>query len=166
MLIDNQNDDIEFDIMQQNVAPLFKSVSDTPVMNSNVANTTALLKEQRNRINQLEQQLQQVNGKDSDSYKTHIQHLTSENMKLVQRLRVLETAAKASNVPVNQGELQAKCNLLMKERDAMCTIMEQKIKLLVSNISQAVGVILQNDRTDGSSNSPSRALTQVSNIHA
>ena len=86
-------------------------------------------------------------------------------MKLVQRVRVLETAAKSGGAPQAQGELQAKCALLMKERDAMCTIMEQKIKLLVSNISQAVGVILQNDRGDGSSNSPSRALTQVSELH-
>jgi hypothetical protein len=73
-------------------------------------------------------------------------------MKLLQRIRTLEAAAAsaaATHSTPASTELQSRCNLLLKERDAVCTIMEQKIKVLVSNISQAVGMVLQGDYQHG-----------------
>ena len=90
-------------------------------------------------------------------------------MKLLQRIRSLETTlgekpAVSPTPTPSQQELQSKCGLLMKERDAVCTIMEQKIKVLVQNISQAVSVVLHNEggnRTDG----PGQALNKVELVH-
>ena len=49
------------------------------------------------------------------------------------------------------ASLKEKCELLIKEREAVHTIMEQKIGVLVQSVSQAVATVLQNSPQSGSS---------------
>lgn len=59
------------------------------------------------------------------------------------RIRQLEDAATANVTATAQGDLQAKCTSLSKEREAVCVIMEQKIKVLVDSVTRAVHSALQ-----------------------
>lgn len=43
-----------------------------------------------------------------------------------------------------------RCESLIREREAVHTIMEQKIKVLVNSVAQAVGAVLQNSQGGGS----------------
>lgn len=97
-------------------------------------------------------------------------------MKLLQRIKVLEATIANNNSLINgslnTSELQSKCNVLLKERDAVCTIMEQKIKVLVNNISQALSLVLQNDMyskhiNDGAGNALSKDVATLQRlVHA
>ena len=188
-----EGDEMEFDpaASQKQFTSLLKATADKsnrPTSSSTSTNantytnetTTQLLKEQRSRISQLETSLKQAqvqnnavtnsSSKNEVTHKQQMQQVVSENMKLLQRIRTLETTVANTNTNTNasvvtptQVELQTKCSLLMKERDAVCTIMEQKIKVLVQNISQAVSVVLHNEggnRADG----PGQALNKVCNV--
>jgi hypothetical protein len=57
------------------------------------------------------------------------------------------------------GILQARCDTLVKEREAVTTIMEQKIKVLVQNVAQSVSeVVSTNPQVGGTA--PGVALTK------
>lgn len=56
--------------------------------------------------------------------------------------------------------VQARCELLVKEREAVHTIMEQKIKVLVQGVANALGAVLQN--TPQAGGSAGAALSKVS----
>ncbi len=64
----------------------------------------------------------------------------------MQRIAMLESKVNSSGsaqTDIQRSELEAKCSLLLKEREAVCTIMEQKIKVLVLNISNTMTFMLQ-----------------------
>jgi hypothetical protein len=62
--------------------------------------------------------------------------------------------------------VQGRCNALVKEREAVQTIMEQKIKVLVQSVAQATNSLLQANGA-GSGNPAQgnmvQALTKVAN---
>jgi len=57
------------------------------------------------------------------------------------------------------GFVQTKCNTLIKERDAVQTIMEHKIKLLVQNVAQSASAVV-NGSPQIASTAPGQALSK------
>jgi len=55
---------------------------------------------------------------------------------------------------------QNKCNTLIKERDAVSTIMESKIKVLVQSVAQSAGAVVSSNPAIGKSQAGT-ALTKV-----
>lgn len=71
-------------------------------------------------------------------------------MKLVQRVKALESASNGMNASsASNPEMESKVAILLKERDAVCTIMEQKIKVLVQHISNALVAANNGDSAAG-----------------
>ena len=62
------------------------------------------------------------------------------------------------------NECQQQCSALIREKDAVHTIMEQKIKVLVSSIAQAVDLIVRGPLGQATSG-PIHALTKVRRVH-
>jgi hypothetical protein len=118
-----------------------------------------------------------------------VQRLVRENTRLEQRIRQLESsaisasfssqpntsaAAQASTssaasvappattlaVQQQQQVLQTRCEVLVKEREAVQTIMEQKIKVLVQSVAHAMGAVLQSAPQGGGT--AGHALSKVS----
>ncbi len=58
--------------------------------------------------------------------------------------------------------LQNKCDNLVREREAVQTIMEQKIKVLVQSVAQATGVLVNS--LPPNANPASQALAKVTRI--
>jgi len=56
--------------------------------------------------------------------------------------------------------IQNKCNTLIKERDAVSTIMETKIKVLVQSVAQSAGAVVSSNPAIGKSQAGA-ALTKV-----
>ena len=77
--------------------------------------------------------------------------LTEENSRLLDRVRQLESQALSSNPSESERVWASRCEILVKERTAVHTIMEQKINVLVQNVSKSVSAVLQNNPSSGSS---------------
>jgi len=82
------------------------------------------------------------------------QRLAGENSRLEARVRQLEVAvasaksagtgaAAAAGDAAALNAMAARCELLVREREAVHTIMEQKIKVLVQGIAQSAGAVVQ-----------------------
>ena len=93
----------------------------------------------------------EINTKEVIQQQNQIIQLKDENGKLLAHIKQLEmsqhTSVDASNG--NAVLLQVKCDTLSKERDAMHTIMEQKIKILVESVAKTVSTVLQSSPQNG-----------------
>jgi hypothetical protein len=92
-----------------------------------------------------------------------LQRLRRENSNLEQRIRSLEatgSVSSSSGSPAAERALQTRCDVLVREREAVQTIMEQKIKVLVQSVAHAVGAVLQTSPQAGGS--AGHALSKVS----
>ena len=86
----------------------------------------------------------------------------TQNVALHSRIRQLESQLSlTSHQGDSSAELQTRCESLIREREAVHTIMEQKIKVLVNSVAQAVGAVLQNSQGGGSAGP---ALAKVDRI--
>jgi hypothetical protein len=73
-----------------------------------------------------------------------VQSLRAENSSLLQRIRLLEHSSGQQGLQnPAESDIKARCDLLVKEREAVHTIMEQKIKVLVQGVSNALSAVLQ-----------------------
>jgi hypothetical protein len=87
----------------------------------------------------------------------------AQNNSLSQRIRLLEGGSSSRGSPAPEdGNLKARCDLLVKEREAVHTIMEQKIKVLVQGVSNALGAVLQSAPMGGGA--AGAALAKVSRV--
>ena len=95
----------------------------------------------------------------SSSSSSKLDALMAENKRLSSKLREATSSPRNSGSPktdvsgltdAQTKRLQGRCEVLVKERQAVHTIMEQKIKVLVQSVAQAVGVVLHNVQGGGS----------------
>ena len=93
-----------------------------------------------------------VSTKELQAATAETQRLAGENSRLEARVRQLEVAAasaKSAGAGAAAGDaaalnaMSARCELLVREREAVHTIMEQKIKVLVQGIAQSAGAVVQ-----------------------
>ena len=80
---------------------------------------------------------------------SQITSLRDENTRLQSKIREMENSPRADLVATRA--LSERCEVLVKERGAVHTIMEQKINILVQSISQAVSSVLQSNPQSASS---------------
>lgn len=98
-----------------------------------------------------------------------LMRLAGENSRLEARVRQLERQREedASKIGVKtdtaaqMSAVVARCDLLVREREAVHTIMEQKIKVLVQGIAQSVGVVLQGGYLGGAQHGQSGVAVQA-----
>ena len=82
----------------------------------------------------------------------NVAHLRRENALLEQRVRQLESGADHPSVgPGEAAAWRSRCDTLVREREAVQTIMEQKIKVLVQSVSNALDVVLHDEVGPGKS---------------
>ena len=88
-----------------------------------------------------------------------LEAVMAENKRLTNKLREVSASPRNTGSPkldmsalsdAQTKRLQDRCEILVKERQAVHTIMEQKIKVLVQSVAQAVGVVLHNVQGGGS----------------
>jgi len=118
----------------------------------------SLISGQRLQITQLERQLEDANSKliisktigagggDRDVL-TSISN--EEKLAFESRIRQLEQQLESAPSASIAAHLQTRCSVLVKEREAMHTIMEQKIKVLVQSVASVVGAVLQSAPQSG-----------------
>eukprot|EP01035_Chromulina_nebulosa_P016848 gene16848-22333_t len=79
-----------------------------------------------------------------------VNQLKAENEELSNKLKHLQNAA---DIPQHQiALLQTRCDTLVKEREAVQTIMEQKIKVLVQSVAQATTAVVSSTAANGVTN--------------
>jgi kinesin family protein 3/17 len=85
------------------------------------------------------------NDNDSDSKnKEEILQLRADKARLELKISQLEAKNNnGSDSPSITNELKSRCETLTKEREAVHTIMEQKIKVLVESVANSVSAVLQ-----------------------
>lgn len=86
----------------------------------------------------------------SDSGRGNYEELVAENKRLSAKLREYVSNGTSENPPHEEHAMvKRQCEVLIKERQAVHTIMEQKIKVLVQSVAQAVGVVLHGAQGGG-----------------
>ena len=81
---------------------------------------------------------------DTQSMVQNIQQLGLEKLTAETRVQQLQQRLEKEEASVQQSAaISIRCDHLVKEREAVHTIMEQKIKVLVQSIAQSVGGVLQ-----------------------
>ena len=89
----------------------------------------------------------------SEEVVANLQRLTQERTRLESRVKDMEVEVVKSRELIqassgsngNTAAVLARCEHLVKEREAVQTIMEQKIKVLVQSIAQSSGGVLQGE---------------------
>lgn len=128
-----------------------------------IAQLQMIVAAQRLKINQLEESSIRKSSSVIDAHsvekstdelsqnQSQLLKLKDENTKLVAHIKQLESSQnfKADAPNGNFILLQVKCDTLSKERDAMHTIMEQKIKVLVESVAKTVSTVLQSSPQNG-----------------
>lgn len=71
-----------------------------------------------------------------------LQQLRKENTQLKAMNRQLESEAGQMGSPGSVVQLQERCDTMLKEREAVQTIMEHKIRVLVQSVAQSAGALL------------------------
>jgi archaellum component FlaC len=90
-----------------------------------------------------------------------IQRLKTLNERLEGRVRELVSAKSNPIAAAETTALQSRCDTLVKEREAVQTIMEQKIKVLVQSVAQAANaVVAGNIASTNPQASAAQALTK------
>jgi kinesin family protein 3/17 len=130
--------------------------SSSGAANSSKEDLESIVASQRSHIRVLEQQLQKQGAgqsiREDESAQQLVGSLKTELLRLQQRNRELERAAsQSSSIPPPPAghstkelhSLKERCDVLLKEREAVHIIIEHKIKVLVQSVSQAVGLLLQ-----------------------
>ena len=98
-----------------------------------------------------------------------LMRLSGENNRLEGRVRQLERQREEdaskhgvkTDSAAQMSAVVARCDLLVREREAVHTIMEQKIKVLVQGIAQSVGVVLQGGYLGGAQHGQSGVAVQA-----
>ena len=123
------------------------------------ANSSTATRHMKNMVSTLLEEMQdvaQMSPLPRTDNTPKLEAVMAENKRLSNKLKEVSSTVRASNnSPKEMSDAQTKrlqdrCDVLTKERQAVHTIMEQKIKVLVQSVAQAVGVVLHNVQGGGS----------------
>lgn len=109
----------------------------------------SLINGQRLQIIQLERQLDEAKRSKPSGADLTSSLSAEEKNAFESRIRQLEQQLETAPSASIAAHLQTRCSVLVKEREAMHTIMEQKIKVLVQSVASVVGAVLQSAPMNG-----------------